>query len=187
MDKSLSALSGMKTPEAPSGAAITLEDVFPFSLHQIAAWPDTVAKAGAVAAKQAGCASAPDPGHAMIGSASALLRVEPLKWWLISPDSDVAPPKIADTQGAALDLSHSRTWIRVSGDKSETLLNHFLPLDLRDGAFPPGSVASTAFHHVGITLWREEAGYSLLVPRSFAVSLWELLVETATQYGIAVK
>ena len=93
MDKSLSALNGMKTPEAPSGAVIMLEDVFPFSLHQIAAWPDTMIKAGTVAAKQIGCASAPDPGHAMIGSAGALLRVEPLKWWLISPDPDVAPPR----------------------------------------------------------------------------------------------
>ena len=34
-----------------------------------------------------------------------------------------------------------------------------LPLDLRDAFCPVGSVASTALHHVGITLWRSEDGF----------------------------
>lgn len=66
------------------------------------------------------------------------------------------------------------------------LLNRHLPLDLREGAFPLGSVASTAFHHVGITVWRSEAGYELFLPRGFAVSLWELLRESAEQFGVEV-
>jgi heterotetrameric sarcosine oxidase gamma subunit len=116
-----------------------------------------------------------------------LLRVEPLKWWVISERENMHLPDIDRQLGTVLDLSHSRTWLRLSGDKTPTLLNHFLPIDLRESAFATGAVASTALHHVGITLWREAGAYSLLIPRSFALSLWELVTETAQQYGVAVN
>jgi heterotetrameric sarcosine oxidase gamma subunit len=96
-------------------------------------------------------------------------------------------PDIDRQFGTVLDLSHSRTWLRLSGDKAPRLLNHFLPIDLRESAFATGAVASTALHHVGVTLWREAGSYSLLIPRSFALSLWELVTETAQQYGVTVN
>jgi sarcosine oxidase gamma subunit len=39
---------------------------------------------------------------------------------------------------------------------------------------------------VGVTLRRSDAGYELFIPRGFAVSLWELLVETAEQFGLEI-
>ena len=48
------------------------------------------------------------------------------------------------------------------------------------------SVASTAFHHVGVTLWRSVEGYELFLPRGFAVSLWQGLLESAEQFGVEV-
>ncbi len=86
-----------------------------------------------------------------------------------------------------LEITQSRVWIKVSGSHAETLLNHFLPLDLREGAFPVGHVASSALHHVGVILWRTENCYNLFIPRSFAVSLWEMLCESAEQYGLEVQ
>ncbi|HAF74482.1 MAG TPA: sarcosine oxidase subunit gamma, partial [Gammaproteobacteria bacterium] len=47
-------------------------------------------------------------------------------------------------------------------------------------------VASAGIHHVGVTLRRSDAGYELFIPRGFAVSLWELLVETAEQFGLEI-
>ncbi|WP_395174169.1 sarcosine oxidase subunit gamma [Roseibium alexandrii] len=85
-----------------------------------------------------------------------------------------------------LDLSSSRTWINLNGPNATHLLNNFLPVNLSDTAFPTGSVASSAFHHIGITLWRDEHGFNLLLPRSFAISLWEQLTDSAAQYGYAV-
>ena len=61
--------------------------------------------------------------------------------------------------------------------------NRHLPLDLRPASFPVGSVASTAFHHVGVTLWRSDDGFELFLPRGFALSLWEMLLESAAQFG----
>ena len=113
----------------------------------------------------------------------AMLRVEPLKFWLYGA--------VANEQSASdavvLDLSHSRTHLRLSGPMATTVLNSFLPLDLRESAMPVNTVASSAMHHVGVTLWRSPVGYELFVPRGFAVSIWELLYETSLQYGLTVE
>ena len=86
-----------------------------------------------------------------------------------------------------LDMQDSRCWLRVGGGQAGTLLSHFLPLDMRSAAFPEGAVASTAFHHTGVTLWRDQDHFNLLIPRSSAQSLWELLCESAQQYGLVKK
>ena len=87
-----------------------------------------------------------------------------------------------------LDLSHSRTHVRVTGDQAQVCLNRLMPIDLRLNACPIGSVMSTSFHHVAITIWVSESGtYELFIPRGFALSLWEILVKTATQFGVEIS
>ena len=88
--------------------------------------------------------------------------------------------------GCLLDLSHARTHVRVSGPDAATCLNRHLPVDLRDGVCPVGSVVSTALHHVAVALWRSEHGFELFLPRGFALSCWEVLLETAEQFGVEV-
>lgn len=173
---------------APGPALVTCAEVREFCLFQLAAWPETISAIDAIGAKMLGVSTAPDPGMAASGNAGTLLRVEPLKWWLAAEKTaGFAPPAIPPEEGSFLDLSHSRAWLKVGGDKADVLLNHFLPIDLRSDAFKADSVASTAFHHAGITLWRGDRDFNLLLPRSFAVSLWELLRESAMQYGLEVE
>lgn len=177
---------GQKTPDSQAG--VIMEEITGFGFIQFAAWGATLAQTGAEAARVAGCIDVPKPGQMVQGSQGMLMRVEPLKWWLITPSGSEAPqPKLPTDQCVVLDLLQSRCWLRISGNCAETLLNHFLPLNLRPSAFAVGTVASTAFHHVGVTLWRDEHGFNLLIPRSSAVSLWELLSESARQYGLAEK
>ena len=90
------------------------------------------------------------------------------------------------SEAVTVDLSHSRTRVRLQGDDVTAVLNSFLPLDLRPASFPVGAVASTAFHHCGVTLLRSENCYELFLPRGFALSLWELLMESAMQYGLEI-
>ena len=190
MANPVSALNGI-LPSSQSGgmtnAEITLQEISGFSLVQFSAWPETLRATAKIATRFTEVKQAPNPGSSANGKTATLLRIEPLKWWAISAQSMPDAPDMPAKNGAALDLSHSRTWIKIGGSKADTLLNHFLPLDLRDDYFKPGCVASTAFHHVGVTLWREPKEYNLLLPRSFAGSLWELLFETAQQYGVDVK
>lgn len=173
---------------APGQAGVSLSEVRAFSLFQLAAWPETLSKVGAVGAKTLGVANAPGPGSMVRGDTGTLLRVEPLKWWIAAEGgTGVTPPPIPPEEGSFLDLSHSRTWLKVGGDKADRLLNHFLPIDLRESVFPADAVATTAFHHTGVTVWRRDDGFNLLLQRSFAASLFELLQESAMQYGLEVS
>ena len=161
---------------------VILQEVPDLTLWQMAAWPDSLAEISSKAAEAIGVEAAPGPGRTAIQGNQVLLRVEPLKFWF----TGVTAPQISPSKGAILDLSHSRTHLRVAGPQAQDLLNRYLPLDLRNQSFFSGAVASTAFHHVGITLWRSPSGFELFLPRSFALSLWKLLRQGAAQFGYEV-
>ncbi len=165
---------------ADGSAGIVLENVEGLVLYQVAGWVDTMDMVAEQIAKVAKAASAPGPGRAMAGQNGTLLRVEPMKWWLI----DVPAPVLLPEHGTSLDLSHSRTRIRISGVHVVEFLNRFLPLDLRKREFPQGSVASSVIHHVGVTLWHADGHYDLFLPRGFALFIWENMVDVAQQFGL---
>ena len=167
---------------AAGEAGVTLQDMTGLLMHQIAAWPDTLAEVGEIAAKAVDVDAAPGPCQAATGSKGSLLRIEPLKWWVFGAEAPVSMPR----KGRPW-TSHIRVpTIRVNGRDSAEFLNRHMSLDLRDTAFPMGSVGSTPVHHVGVTLWRSENGYELFIPRGFALSLWEGLTESAEQFGLQV-
>ncbi len=188
MAERTSALDGHLTPgihglEPEEGPGVTLTLLRDLILSQVAAWPDTVETAAATVLETTRATHVPAPGGAVEVGDIALLRVEPLKCWIVGADV----PSLDPTLGTSLDLSHSRTRIRVSGPQTAALLNRFLPLDLRESAFPVGSVATSVLHHVGVTLWRRSVGYELFIPRGFALSCWEVLFATARQFGVRVS
>lgn len=178
----ISALASIYKPVASADAGVSLTEVRDLTLWQLALWPDSLQRAGAMVAGQLAMQEMPGFGSVVSNGAVSMLRIEPLKFWVVGQ----ALSEIEANDGAVIDLSHSRTNLRVTGAKAATVLNSFLPLDLREQSFPVGSVASTAFHHVGVTLWRSAHGYELFLPRGFALSLFELLVETSEQYDLEI-
>ena len=175
----VSALNGHYNIGGAGDAGVVLEEVPYFSITQLAAWPETLSE---VRKKIAEVYDVDD------GTSDAVLRIEPLKYWVITKGNPaIEYLSMSPDVGVMLEITHSKVWIKASGSHAETLLNHFLPLDLRDGAFPMGHVASSAMHHVGVTLWKNDSGYNLFIPRSFALSLWQMLCESAEQYGLRVQ
>ncbi|HJP06902.1 MAG: sarcosine oxidase subunit gamma [Proteobacteria bacterium] len=166
----------------PGEPGVRLLEVPELTLYQVATWPETLPQAGAFVAQCIGAGVAPASGETVIGTKGSALRVEPLKWWIL----DTPIPALPAETGATLDLSHSRSRIRVQGSEAATCLNRLAPIDLRDGSFAVGQVASSGIHHVGVTIWRSAAGYELFLPRGFALSLWEILTETAEQFGLEI-
>ena len=164
-------------------SGVVIREVSDLNLWQLAAWPETLPAAAENLATASGVGSVPGFGCAVGTESLALLRIEPLKLWVYG----FSASSNGSDESVVLDLSHSRTQLRITGEYATTLLNGYLPIDLRDAAFPVNSVASTAFHHVGVTLWRSPAGYELFMPRGFALSLWELLQESALQYGLVIE
>lgn len=161
---------------------IELQLVDGLELWQVAAWPKTLKQVGVLAAEKVAAAEAPGPLGSVGSAERALLRVEPLKWWILGASIPSMDPEL----GTCLDLSHSRTRVRISGEQAVALLNRHVPINLSDSAFPMGAVASSAMHHVGVTLWRSDLGYELFIPRGYAVSVWEVLFESALQFGVSV-
>lgn len=190
MSDANSLLPGRLAPAQPGvghDTGVIFSEARRFSLTQLATWPQTLPRMAAEVARLSGVAEAPGPGWSRAGSKARVLRVEPLKWWLIH-DPELALDRLVDQDsGEMLDLSASRLLICLEGPATEKLLGHFLPLDLRPHAFPEGKVAATAFRQIGVVLWRTAPGFSLLVPRSYAVSLRNQLAESARQYGFAVR
>jgi heterotetrameric sarcosine oxidase gamma subunit len=165
-----------------SKSGVILREPQDLLLHQVAAWRDSIDEVGKTLANTIGAAAAAGPCSAVTGSKGSMLRIEPMKWWLVG----IAAPAFDAEQAVTLDLSHSRTRLCVAGDDAAEFLNRHFPLDLREASFPVGTVASSATHHVGVTLWRSGEGYELFIPRGFALSLWEGFVESAEQFGVEI-
>lgn len=181
----VSALAGHNEPAHlgdPGKTGVTLREPANLVLHQVGAWQDSIEEVGQALAKLIGADAVAGPCSAVTGSKGSMLRIEPMKWWLFG----VEAPAFDAQKAVTLDLSHSRTHIRVSGDDAVEFLNRHFPLDLRAASFPIGAVASSATHHVGVTLWHSQDGYELFMPRGFALSIWEGFVASAQQFGVDI-
>ena len=178
----VSALAAHYLPVSTPHAGVTLTEIRDLTLWQLAVWPETLTGAESKVAEALGLTSIPGFCDAESNGDVSMLRIEPCKFWVVGASLS----EIDANHGAVLDLSHSRSHVRVTGEEAANVLNSYLPVDLREQSFPVGTVASTALHHVGITLWRSEYGYELFLPRGFAVSLWELLCEASEQYGLTI-
>lgn len=165
---------------------VIVEEVHLAMLFQLATWPETHLKAGKIMAKFVEVHGVPGPGGVKTSEKGELLSIDPTKWWVISDQEKLTIPSVPIKTGVSLDLSNTRTWLRIRGAKADLLLGHFLPLDFRKNKFLKDHVASTGFHHIGVTVWRAKDGFNLLLPRSFALALWELLEACAHQYGLEV-
>lgn len=149
---------------------ISIVEIPNLSLRQLVVWPGTRAAVTRRLVERYG--STHGALWWSVGSRDqAVLRLDPLRFWLVGANNF----EISAGEGATLDLSHSRSRVRLTGDNARFTLNRQIPLDLRDAAFPSGKVASTVMHGIGVTVWRNEAAFDLFLPRSFARSLHELL------------
>lgn len=162
---------------------IIINEIKDLILFQVGAWPETVDLVGNKISKLLKLDSYPQPNKSKNIKNISMLRIEPLKWWIVGSNVE----KILPEEGTALDISHSRTHLRIQGENAKELLNRYLPIDLREKYFSINSLSTTTFHHCTVTLWRSENGYELFLPRAFALSLWEILLEGAEQFGYEIK
>ena len=153
------------------------------SIQQIAAWPEEILNVEKLFSDQVGIQQQIDFNRGEVMKNNSLWRMEPLKWWLIGSTIN-----LPENLGTSLELSHAFTLIKVGGEKSEILLNRHLPLDLRLENFPINSSASSAIHHVSVKLCRlSDKEFNLFIPRGFALSIWKILLESASQFGYEIK
>ena len=151
-------------------------------LQQIACWSDSLSHSENFLKQELNINNLPNFNKGIIEKEFSFWRIEPLKWWIFNKNITLSPDL-----GTTLDLSHSFTCIHISGNHASLLLNRYLPIDLRESKFPELSSASSAIHHVSIKLFKHSRNnYYLLIPRGFALSIWEILIDTSRQFGYEV-
>tara|TARA_B100001540_G_scaffold50876_1_gene45935 strand:+ start:196 stop:759 length:564 start_codon:yes stop_codon:yes gene_type:complete len=162
--------------------SLTLKEITNLEIMQIACWPEKLDEINDLLIKKLKINNTPKFNKGVIFGNSSIWRMEPLKWWLCNKEIEISED-IATT----LDMSHAFTGIEIRGDSSILFLNRHLPIDLRNKIFPDLTSASTAIHHVSIKLFKISLNnYCLYIPRGFALSIWEILLETADQFGYEV-
>ena len=162
--------------------SITFKEINDLNLQQIASWPNTLSNMQNFFQKELHIHNTPNFNKGIIDKKFSLWRMEPLKWWLLNKNIN-----LTEDLGTSLDLSHAFTCINISGNHAPLLLNRYLPIDLREDIFTEASAASSAIHHVSIKLLKFSSNnYYLFIPRGFALSIWEILIETSKQFGYEI-
>ncbi len=179
------------------GPRVRLREIRGLRIAQIAVWPESLERVRTLLAAANGGRPPPGPGRWIpwgSGAGACVLRVEPLKWWLLGTAAALReappPPELAPGDGAGLDLSHARTGIRIGGPQAAELLMRFMPLDLRPAQFSRGAAATGQFGHGSAVVLRVDRQgkpeYRLLLHRSYAEFGWTELVESAAQFGCEI-
>jgi len=175
--------------DAAGDRALTLAERRPGSFVEIACWSDEGATAKALA-DAIGAKRPPQIGRGVTAPGQMLLSVGPDRYLALSQETGLAnllAGAVAAEAGALVDLTHGRTGLRISGAPAERLLQKGVSFDLGKSAFPAMSVASTAIHHIGVTLIRADGDtFDVFAMSSFAESLWDWVTDAAVEFGWTV-
>lgn len=107
-----------------------------------------------------------------------ILRTGPSHVWIIA--SEVEDYTAA---GAVTPLSGSRTRILVDGPPSRDVLAKGIPLDLHISVFKPGHFAMSGLHHTPVLVHCiGEHTFHVYALRTFALSVWDWLLDAAQEY-----
>lgn len=136
------------------------------------------------------------PGMVMAVGDAVVLWMAPDRWLVVGPDPESGMKMeeglrkaMAGVAVAITDQSQARAVLRVRGAAWRSLLSKGCSLDLHPRSFMPGRCASTRLAHVPALLHALPSGdgVDLYVPRSYARSFWEWLVDAAAEYGYRVE
>ena len=121
------------------------------------------------------------------GSARLIRLTSEQYWWV---DTDPAAlgrvhSALPPTCGAFTELTDARVRLSISGGSARDLLGAGIAIDLHPAMFPIGASAQTGLHHTGVLLERSaEDVFELFIPRTFAATIWEVLVDAALPHGV---
>lgn len=150
------------------------------SLWQIAGWDDFDTTSTALLRKL----GLPGPGNFRQSQQNGETTS-----WRIAPDKLLleGPATLPVTQKqdlVMLDLSHARIAITLYGPAARDLLMQVIAVDMEAGAFTPGEFLQTGIHHVGVLVHcLESERFEVIVPVTWAETIWELLCDNAAPYG----
>ena len=119
------------------------------------------------------------PGHARQVGSALIYSTSPGEWTVLG---EAAPDGMR-----AIDLTHVRVAMRITGEHARTLLAKVCALDFDDRMFPSGSAARTSVAGTTSEIVRDdqrgELSYLLVTSRSFGEYLKRVLVGQAAEFS----
>jgi heterotetrameric sarcosine oxidase gamma subunit len=160
------------------------------ALTQLAGWGNAFVPAIMPALTALGIDAVGDYRAVTRAGAAQCLRVAPDRVLLRHPDAKKLETAIATLDPgcvANLDLSHARCVIRICGPSAVALLARVGSIDFRPNYFGVGQFIQTGLHHVGVLIHRTgSTDYDILIPTTWAASLWDFLCDNAAPLGYRV-
>ena len=140
-----------------------------------------------------GISDVPKFSQIKTGKKASAARVEMEKIWLIRDEKpeqfsdqiseQISGPSLGqcDDKFYPLELSSARNIIRVTGRRAPDVMARICAVDFRDKS---RSFYATSIHHVGVHIHHHDDGFDIYMPRSFAVSLAEMIITISRQYNV---
>lgn len=120
----------------------------------------------------------PAAGGSVEAEGVAALSIGPGRWLIVGPEAAIANlPELSEAEAAVTDLTGGRAILTVTGPRAAPVLMKGAAIDLGPAAFPEGAVTATALARMPVIIWRRASGYDVIIPRSYALSLLEWLLE----------
>ena len=171
--------------------ALVIGEVSGWALAQLAVFPGREAEMAAAVGPLLGAAAlAARAGAVQRTAAACLYRTAPDAYWAVAPEPTVISrlhAAVPSRAGTVTSLSHSRVRLRVEGPAAPAVLACGISVDLHPRSFAVGAFAQTALHHTGVLLERcAPQRYELYVLRTFALSIWEWLLDAAAPTGYEI-
>jgi sarcosine oxidase subunit gamma len=162
--------------EGSHGAApgVSLAERLPPAMIEGRTWGDESALAGI---------ALPRANRASVTGEVTVLWLGPRRFLFVGPD---LAARLAGSAAALVDQSHARAVIRMAGPRGRDVLAKGTGIDL--ASFAKNDVALTLLGHVAVALHAaDDEAIDLFVPRSYALTLWEWLLESAAEYNYRVE
>jgi methylglutamate dehydrogenase subunit D len=171
--------------------ALRISEVSGWQLAQVGVFAGREAQLAAALAPVLGAAELPaQAAVAWHGAAAAVYRLSPEAFWIVTTQpkviSGLGRAVTADV-GTVTDLSHGRVRLALQGPQARAVLAAGISVDLHPRSFAVGAFAQTALQHAAVLLERcAPDRYELYVLRTFAVSVWEWLLDAALPVGYEI-
>ncbi|RUT98963.1 sarcosine oxidase subunit gamma [Mesorhizobium sp. USDA-HM6] len=175
-------------------AGVSLTEIRNFDLVQVMARRGKAAEMVKAAKTRFG-AAAPETPKAVGTADATLIWSGPDQFFVLSKGGKHTIEPLApvfEASASLSDQSHARVLISISGAKARTMLAKLSSIDLHPDVFPIGAAAATSMDHTSVTLWRGkdredgQAVFNLMVFATFAESLWNTMLDSAAEYGVAI-
>lgn len=175
-----------------AGAGVTLAERAPLSVVQIETRAGGAAALGKALKKTIGIAPSSEANKSVEKDGTRILGTGTDRWLVLEEESrDLAallrgalPENVAVT-----DLGHARTCLRLSGRNARSLLSKGTGIDTHRASFGPETSRMTTLFNCAVLIDCRAADpvYELYVHRSYAVHLFEMLLDGALEYGCRIE